>query len=139
MHTSVCFSEVKNYCSQCKMEHQLQLTALRVFILFMLAAASGISAGNPCTVLLCSLPLPLNEIKQNISTLLQVCYNLVVLPSTQVTLVQSLQSKSQTSPQETIRSSTPHIHQSKCSVKRVKCFQLVSRLGEVANLLNRWI
>ena len=53
------------------MEYQLQLTALRMFILFMLAAASGISAANPCTVLLCSLPLPLNEIEQNISTLLQ--------------------------------------------------------------------
>ena len=95
--------------------------------LFMLSAATGGSAADSCTTFLpplvrgggeCSAPGGgdlVNEINQNISTL---------LPGVVHYMLQ--QSESQTSPQETTGSSTPHSHQSKCSVKWVKCFHLVS-------------
>ena len=64
------------------MEHQLVVTVLAVAILFLLTAASGISAANPCTASLPGVTIKgdecpdpggetVNEIEQNISTLLQ--------------------------------------------------------------------
>ena len=103
----------------------MYVAVLAASAILVLTTATGSSADASCTA---SLPALVKGAKC-ISALLQGLIHCILpghLLDTQLTPAQSLQNKSQTSPQETTGSSTPHSHQCKCSVKWVKCFHLLS-------------
>ena len=120
--------------------------AVLVGVLFMMLTYTGSYTADSCTALLPPLVItrgegdgcPASEGEElmsriNISALLEDALHCVLpghTPDHPANSCAELAEQEPDIPSGTTGSSTPHSHQSKCSVKWVKCFQLVSMSPE---------